>query len=156
MRRTKLNQLLLLVGTLTLVFLFDSCQKGSGTLHSQYGQHKSHNHGKACLDCHFTGGDNDYYWKIAGSIYKADLITYYPNVTVYFYNGKQPYGTLVKTMEVDGNGNLFTTDKLPSTDSLYIALQNGSGDVMYMPSPTIDFNCNNCHDGVTNPRIWIK
>jgi hypothetical protein len=139
-----------------LTFVLISCKKGSGSLSSENGQHKSHNHGKVCLECHGTGGDNDYWWTVAGSIYKSDLTTYNPNGAVYFYNGKQPSGVLVKTIQVDGNGNLFTTDKLNNTDSLYIGLQNTSGDVMYMPAPTVDFNCNNCHDGTTNPRIWIK
>ena len=156
MKRIKIYVPLLLVIPITLLFSFQSCKKGSGSLSSQYGQHKSHNHGKACLRCHGTGGDNSYFWAVAGSIYKPDLTSYNPNCTVYLYNGKQPSGVLVKTIEVDGNGNLFTSDKLNNTDSLYIGLQNTSGDVKYMPGPTLDFNCNNCHDGKTNPKIWIK
>ena len=144
--------------TLLIFLLFgtESCKKGSGTASSRYGQHKSHNHGRACLHCHGTGGDNEFWWKAAGSIYKPDLTTYNPNGTVYFYKGTGSTGVLIKTIEVDGNGNIFTSETIPTTDSLYIGLQSASGDVKYMPAPTLDFNCNNCHDGKTNPRIWIN
>jgi hypothetical protein len=150
------NSLSRLLFLLAIAFVVTSCEKGGGSLSSQYGQHKSHNHGQVCGDCHGTGGGNDYWWKVAGSIYKPDLVNYNPNTTVYFYKGKGPDGVLVKTIEVDGNGNLFTTDNFSTTDSLYIALQSTTGEVKYMPDPTNDFNCNHCHDGVTNPRIWIK
>ncbi|MEI6899578.1 MAG: hypothetical protein WCL00_06860 [Bacteroidota bacterium] len=145
-----------LASLIFISFSFVSCQKGSGTASSNYGQHKSHNHGKACLHCHGTGGDNEFWWKIGGSIYKSDLTTYNPNGTVYLFKGKGSAGVLVKTIEVDGNGNIFTSSDIPLTDSLYVALQNASGDVKYMPIGTLDLNCNNCHDGKTNPRIWIK
>ena len=147
---------ILIFSIIILLFLFQSCQKGSGSASSQYGQHKSHNHGKVCFECHGTGGDNEYWWKVAGSIYKSDLSSYNPNGTVYFYKGTGQNGVLIKTIEVDGNGNIFTSETINSTDSLYIGLQNTSGEVKYMPAPTTDFNCNHCHDGVTNPRIWIK
>jgi hypothetical protein len=150
------RQLTTLCLLISLLFILAACTKGSGSLASQYGQHKSHNHGRVCFECHGTGGDNEFWWKLAGSIYKPDMVTYNPNGTVYLYKGKGETGVLVKTIEVDGNGNIFTTDAIDAMDSLYIGLQSASGEVKYMPDPTIDFNCNHCHDGVTNPRIWIK
>lgn len=152
MKRRAVQIILILGVSLGLI----SCEKGSGSLSSQYGQHKSHNHGKVCLSCHGTGGDNEYWWKLAGSIYKPDLTSYNPNGTVYLYKGKGATGILVKTIQVDGNGNIFTTDDIPTTDSLYVALQSTSGNVKYMPEPTIDFNCNNCHNGINTARIWIE
>ena len=160
--KSKLSFLFLTLSVLS--FLFISCQKGSGTASSKYGQHKSHNHGRACFHCHGTGGDNEFWWKVGGSIYKPDLTSYNPNGTVYFYNGTGQQGALVKTLEVDGNGNIFTSETMPA-DSLYIGLQSSSGNVKYMPDKTNDFNCNGCHDGKSHvykdsafviPRIWIK
>jgi hypothetical protein len=59
-------------------------------------------------------------------------------------------------MEVDGNGNFFTTDPVNFADSLYVGIQSASGSVLYMPTAITDGNCNHCHDGITNPRIWIN
>ena len=135
---------------------FQSCKKKGATISSSYGGRKSHNHGRACLHCHITGGDNNYWWTVAGSVYKPDLTTPNHNATVYFYNGYSPAGALVKTLAVDGYGNFFTTEAINFADSLYVGIQSASGTVLYMPSAIKDGNCNNCHDGKTNNRIWIN
>jgi hypothetical protein len=66
---------ILVIALLSMMIGFQSCKKGSGTGSSQYGERRSHNHGRACLECHGTGEGNDYWWTVAGSVYKPDLTT---------------------------------------------------------------------------------
>jgi hypothetical protein len=109
----KLKLPILVITLLSIMIGFQSCKKTGGTINSQYGERKSHNNGRACLKCHITGGDNNYW-------------------------------------------NLFTTESINFADSLYVGIQSASGTVLYMPSALKDGNCNNCHDGITNPRIWVN
>lgn len=126
-----------------------SCKKnkaGQGTKTSAYNDQSSHNVGTACMSCHGNGGDNPFWWTVAGTVYKPDTTQLAVNSTIYLYTKINGSGTVVVLLPVDAKGNFYTTSYFDFGDGLYPQVKSPSGEVRYMQSSTKDGNCNNCHN----------
>jgi hypothetical protein len=151
-------------GKLFLVFLlifssveFFSCKKnkaGTGSKSSSYNDNSSHNIGSACMSCHNSGGENEYYWTVAGTIFKPDSTSLNPNSTVYLFNGPNGTGNLIITLPVDGKSNFYTSSSISFGTGLYPEVKSSSGEVRYMQSSTTNGNCNACH--TSSNRIIVN
>ena len=131
---------------------------------SKLGALISHNTGKDCLTCHSVEGAGRGIFTVAGSIYKPDGVTPYPNLKVKLFAGENRLGSPVAVLDVDGNGNFFTTKEIAR------AYGDGDADVGYLYPSVISENgeykmptayslsvggCNSCH-GVDVARIFAE
>ena len=107
------------------------------------------------MSCHKTGGTGEYIWLIAGSVYKVDQITPSPNGTIYFWTGPGGTGELVATLQIDANGNFFTTSSLIPALGAYPQVRGISGATKAMSTLVVTGDCNSCH-GVNEAPIWIN
>jgi hypothetical protein len=64
-------------------------------------------------------------------------------------------GELVHSLDIDGNGNFFTTEELPFPESALFPFVKGPGaaGTGFMPFPTISGTCNVCHVGGQRVRV---
>jgi len=127
---------------------------------SQHGTTTSHTderRGSNCMDCHSEGTGNPYIYSMAGTVYQQDNPTeVYPNATIYLYERADGKGNIVATIEVDNNGNFFTTEPIPFVDGLYPAIVgNANVDPLYMPASATSGECNSCHDGAGTEKIVV-
>ena len=131
---------------------------------SKLGALISHNTGKDCLTCHSVEGAGRGIFTVAGSIYKPDGVTPYPNLKVKLFAGENRLGSPVAVLDVDGNGNFFTTKEIAR------AYGDGDAEVGYLYPSVISENgeykmptayslsvggCNSCH-GVDVARIFAE
>jgi len=127
-----------------------SCEKDDDDenegMYSSYNDNESHNAGQNCMSCHKSGGDGEGTFTVAGTVYNASGSSVSPNATVKFYTGQGGTGTLVKTIEVDGKGNFYTTNSIDFGTGLYVTVTGGSGGVSTMSSSVTTGQCNSCHD----------
>lgn len=132
-----------------------SCNKeGDETKISSYTSSESHNQGQNCMSCHKSGGDGEGWFKAAGTVYDSTKINVYPKTTVKLYSGPQGTGSVKYTVQVDGLGNFYTTEKIDFGSGLYPAVE-GNNQTKYMSNPITNGACNSCH-GVSTDKIWTK
>ena len=130
---------------------------------SKIGELRSHNVGKDCLSCHSIEGAGRGIYTVAGSVYKPDGETPYPNIKVNFYPGKNRLENPVAVLEVDGNGNFYTTkEMMPGGKGdgeiglLYPSVVTDHGEYSMPVSFSISMGgCNSCH-GVDVARIFAE
>jgi hypothetical protein len=137
--------------------LFLSCKKekaGGGSKSSDYNDTSSHNVGTACMSCHNSGGDNEYWWNVAGTVYKPDSTSLNSNSTFYLFNGPTGTGNPILTLPVDAKGNFYTTSPVSFGSGLYPAVKSSSGEVRYMQSSATNGDCNSCH--TSSNRIIVN
>ncbi len=154
----KNTSIVTLVFILSITLVFFSCEKDeygeNETLISRNGDTESHKNGQNCMDCHISGGDGEGWFTVAGSVYDINTSPY-PNATVGLYTEPNGSGTLVKSIEVDGEGNFFTTEPLDFADGLYTNVTDAQGNVVNMISSISTGQCNSCH-GETTDKIRIE
>jgi hypothetical protein len=121
---------------------------------SQNFQNESHNNGLDCMTCHKPGGAGEGQFSVAGSVYDLTKTNDYPNAKIQLFTGPNGTGDLVKTIEVDGLGNFYTTEIIDLSVGLYPLVEGSSGNQQSMQSATTNGKCNSCH-GVTIEKIWI-
>lgn len=119
---------------------------------SRQGGTLSHNTGQNCVSCHREGGEAKGWFTVAGTVYETDRETPYPNVLVELTSKELGRGETVASIEVDANGNFFTTERIDIADGLYPAVitPNGSS---FKGLITTDGACSSCH-GVTTDRLF--
>ena len=140
--------LVLIIPAFLFLFCLESCKKdkaGKGTKTSAYGGTESHNVGEACMRCHNSGGLNEYWWVVAGTVYKPDKTSLNPNCTVFLYSAPDGGGTIVTTIQADGKANFYTTNSISFGTGLYPAVKSLSGEIQHMNSSINQGNCNGCH-----------
>ncbi|MEI6577640.1 MAG: hypothetical protein WCO63_15805 [Bacteroidota bacterium] len=141
---------------ISLLFLsFVSCKHTDETNISAHFGSKSHNSGKDCMHCHKVGNDATGWFIVAGTVYDTTGSGRMPNGTIRLYTAPDGTGILRATVEVDANGNFYTTEKVDYSGGLYPEITGTTGDVHMMPSPTTNGACNTCHDGNTARRIYV-
>jgi hypothetical protein len=114
---------------------------------------KSHNNGQNCMNCHIKGGNGEGWFKIAGSVYNSTQTIPYITATVELRTGQSGGGTLVKRIEVDQDGNFYTTNPIDFGSGLYLSVVGGI-DTQYMAAKVTNGACNYCHD--STKRIWTN
>lgn len=147
--------ILFLSAIFCLIYL-DSCKKekaGQGSKTSVNGGTESHNVGEACMECHNSGGSNQYWWSVAGTVYKPDSTTLNPNGTVYLFSAPSGGGSVVLSLPVDAKANFYTTNAITFGVGLYPAVKSLSGQLRYMNSFTTQGNCNSCHNASNRIKV---
>lgn len=145
----------LLVCLSALALLSTSCEKKeSETKISTYNDTESHNMGKNCMDCHKTKGDGEGIFTIAGTVYDSLHTSVYPNATIKLFDGPNGTGALKAILEVDGNGNFYTTEIIDISTGVFPEVI-GSTSTYHMSFDVSAGQCNSCH-GVSTSGIWVK
>jgi hypothetical protein len=120
---------------------------------SAHGDRRSHNMGQNCMGCHQTHGPGKGLFTAAGTVYGSDDAPA-AGGSIELRTGPQGGGDLVLAIEVDDNGNFFTTEPLPLPDqSLFPFVRAPGGGAAFMPFPTISGACNVCHVGSQRVRV---
>lgn len=139
-----------------MLSVFISCEKESDdemsngkVMSSSFNDDESHNSGQDCMSFHYSGGKGEGTFTLGGTVYNASKTTAYPNATVKLYTGPNETGTLVKTIEVDGKGNFYTTAAIDFGNGLYVTVTGTSGNVSAMISSITTGQCNSCHGSST-------
>jgi hypothetical protein len=141
---------------LLLTILFFSCEKGGNeTKISRHNDEESHNMGKNCMDCHKKGGSGAGWFKVAGTVYDTTFSFLYPNASIKLYTQQYGGGDIVKNIEVDGNGNFYTTESVDFSAGLYPAVTGTTEKTLYMVNPATTGACNSCHN-YTNCKISTR
>lgn len=131
-----------------------SCEKGNETKISSFSSKESHNMGQNCMTCHSSGGEGEGWFNAAGTVYDSLQTSTYANAIIKLYSGPNGSGTVKATIEVDGNGNFYTTDNIDFGSGLYPSVK-GNNITKYMGSTITMGQCNSCHGQSTN-KIWTK
>ena len=79
-----------------------------------------------------------------------------PNGNVKIFRGPNGTGTQMDNIEVDGNGNFYTTHFLSFEEGLYPSVVFTSGEVKYMNDKIYTGNCNKCHGVGDTPKIGVE
>ena len=120
-------------------------QKNTDTQISTHGDNEGHKKGQNCMNCHYTEGNGDGAFSIGGSIYG--------NVgdgMLYLYTDWT--SPAIDSVEIDADGNVYTTEPVDFSNGLHVALRSGSGTLRYMNEKITNGQCNLCH-GVTEEKI---
>lgn len=134
-----------------------SCKKdksGKGSKTSEYNDTSSHNVGSACMNCHGSGSGNEYWWTVAGTVFKPDSVSLGSNSTIYLFSGSNGTGNLLLTLPADAKGNFYTTNSISFGTGVYPEVKSPSGEVRYMQSAVTNGNCNFCH--TSSNRIIVN
>jgi len=105
---------------------------------------ESHRIGEDCVSCHLSGGSGEGWFSASGTVYKDDKATAYPNGTVKLYSETNQGGTLLKSIQVDGRGNFYTTESISFASGLYPVVEY-NGQTKAMSSSTTSGRCYTCH-----------
>lgn len=148
------------IGLLLIITIISiSCKKEESEENevkiSQYNKDDSHNTGQNCMNCHTSGGSGEGWFRVAGSVYNSSKENSYPNATIKIYSEPNETGTLVKTIEVDGNGNFYTTENIDFSSGLFTTVTTPDGNTKSMNSAISTGECNSCHGNSTD-NIWIE
>lgn len=115
---------------------------------SAKGEKRSHNMGLNCMNCHQAHGPGKGRFTSAGTLFDAagKPLT---GGTIELRSAPNGQGDLVLALEVDDNGNFFTTEPLPFPDNALFPTIKSLDDMIvgFMPFPTISGACNVCHVG---------
>lgn len=142
---------------LTILFILAvSCEKKNETTISSHFGTESHKMGENCMNCHRDGGDGEGWFIVAGTVYDSVRTNHQANGTMRLYSSPDTSGLLIATVEVDGNGNFYTTEFVDVGIGLYPEITGASGDVRRMQSAAFSGQCNSCHNENTTSRIWVK
>jgi hypothetical protein len=120
---------------------------------SAHEEQRSHNMGLNCMGCHQPHGPGRGLFTAAGTMFDAEGAPL-PGGTVELRTAGAGQGDVVLALEVDRNGNFFTTEALPFPDtSLFPFVKAKSGASSFMPFPTISGACNICHQGTHRVHV---
>jgi len=148
--------LVFVVFACAVILIFQSCRKGDSTNISQAGGTRSHNMGKNCMNCHYSGGRGDGWFNAAGTVYNSsDSTSTYTNPVVQLYTAPDSLGnqTLVATINGDAKGNFYTTATINFGTGLYPVVTGTH--TRYMAATITEGACNGCH-GVTTAKLNIN
>ncbi|MCF8257054.1 MAG: hypothetical protein K9J06_05850 [Flavobacteriales bacterium] len=125
---------------------------------SEFGDDESHHNGETCMNCHTQGGSGEGWFTVAGSVERNA-----GHSLIEFYRSKN--GPRFLALEVDGEGNFYTTDPVDfGDDGVFVGIRTGNKfewmeddeDELHPdvgPQGQIYYgSCNTCH-GVTTDRI---
>jgi len=139
---------------LCLLFTTGGCKKNNlETMVSRRGATDSHNTGQNCMSCHHEGGKGEGVFTVAGSVFNAAGTIPAANGTVKIFTGMEDSTTPVMELEVDGNGNFFSTEALDFSTFYYVRVIGSSGTEYKMQTPLTTGACNQCHNGSTTSPI---
>lgn len=141
------------------IVIVSSCKHSNGDCkgeikNSSTNESESHNMGKNCLGCHYSGGQGEGCFTAAGTVYDSLQTSTKPGGAVKLYTGPNGTGDLVSTLEIDELGNFYTGKSINFIGGLYPSVTSKSGKTKYMSTPISLGACNSCH-GVSTGKIWV-
>ncbi len=129
----------------TLAFLILSivaCQKYATpdikTLISSHDEDESHNKGQNCMDCHYSAGNAEGIFTLAGSAYGNTNNGFFE---LYENQSNEP----IMTIPIDRLGNAYTTEAIDFGNGLWVATRSSNGEVEFMDDRITSGQCNLCH-----------
>lgn len=117
---------------------------------SEHGEDESHENGKNCMSCHYTEGDGEGWFSLAGTVYADDKDKFNDAKIIL----KDQQSNLIKVVEVDKLGNFYTTDEINFNKGLKVSIEY-SGKVIPMNSSLYVGQCNLCH-GDGEEKLILK
>ena len=121
---------------------------------SRHGEAFSHHTGENCVSCHREGGEAKGWFTVSGTVYMPDLEMVHANTTVRLFQLPSGAGQAVGIIEVDANGNFFTTAALDLRGGLYPAIYSSTASKQ-KALITTDGACSSCH-GVNVDRLSVE
>ncbi|MFW5756599.1 MAG: hypothetical protein ACOCWK_08345 [Tangfeifania sp.] len=140
-----------------ILFVLAGCEKDENEneyLVSENFSDESHNTGQDCMECHVAGGDADGWFTVAGSVYDPQLEEPVENGVIELTTEAQSEGSIIATIEIDANGNFYTTEPIIIADGLYATVESQKGNKEYMLTQVTNGSCNSCH-GESTDKIWV-
>jgi hypothetical protein len=107
------------------------------------GDHKFN--GQNCMNCHYTEGRGEGWFTLAGTVTGNNDVGI---VNVYEDFTQAP----IKTIEVDAEGNFYTTETIDFTNGLNVSIVDDNGNQQAMSAKVFNGQCNLCH-GVTTSKL---
>src|SRR5947209_2602082 len=142
---------------LSMAVALYSCVHTSGTYVSSHGSLAGRGMQGNCMDCHKTGFDHGGF-TVAGTVFTSDGSQHNPNGTIFLHSappGGDVADSIVATIEVDGNGNFYTTHAIDLNQGVYPSVTSSLGNKAFMTQPTTNGSCNSCH-GVSTTVIAVN
>lgn len=128
------------------MLVLNQCKKSKNETNiSAHGENESHNMGNNCMNCHKSGGDGEGWFTIAGTVFGNP-----GNGFVAVYSDTN--STAIHTIEIDANGNFFTTDDIDFSGGLFFKIVSQNGVTKTMPQSVSSGACNQCH-GSNAPQL---
>ncbi|MFW5974969.1 MAG: hypothetical protein ACOCQ6_02065 [Bacteroidota bacterium] len=153
MRKIFSKQSLYVLFSLCAMVIFAGCEDDEiKTVISLNGDTGSHKPGSNCMECH--NGTESVIFSISGTVFQEDLRNTAPDGKILLYTEPEGNGNLVETIEVDGLGNFYSTEKIDFTQPIYPAAESRTGNRKFMPQ-TATGSCNSCHSN-TEEVIWVE
>ena len=107
------------------------------------GDHQFNGHN--CMNCHYTEGRGEGWFSLAGTVTGTNNFGIV-NVSEGFAEPPN------KTIEVDAEGNFYTTETIDFSNGLYVSIVDDAGNTKSMSGKIYTGQCNLCH-GVTTPKL---
>lgn len=85
---------------------------------------RSHNVGENCMSCHHPDGEGHGCWQIGGTVYYSDHHTTLSNAKLLLFTLPRGQGTFVRSIDVDGLGNVYTSDKIPFDQTIFLQISS--------------------------------
>lgn len=117
---------------------------------SEHGEDESHENGKNCMSCHYTEGDGEGWFSLAGTVYADDYDKF--NHAKIVLEDQQ--SNVLKIVEVDELGNFYTTDEINFAKGLKVSI-DFNGKIIPMNSSLYVGQCNLCH-GDGEEKLILK
>ena len=102
-----------------------------------------------------SSGGGEGWFIIAGSLYDKSQTIPFANGTITLTNEPLGGGSVLNIIEVDGNGNFYTTESINFGNGLYVEVYGPNGEQKFMNAKVTDGACNSCH-GNSIDHIWIE
>ncbi|MCB9256211.1 MAG: hypothetical protein H6579_03680 [Chitinophagales bacterium] len=139
----------LILSSFFSVWMF-SCSKSEGETNiSSSSSNRSHYKGENCMNCHYTEGPGEGWFSAAGSVY-GDFLNH--RARIFDANT----GALLKIVQIDLQGNLYTTEEIDMTNGITIDIIDEQDNIVSVMQ-TVVFNaqCNLCHDDKYQGKIFL-
>ena len=106
----------------------------------------AHHSGENCMSCHAAGQSAaSKTFSFAGTIYKADGVTFQPNAVVKLMNAN--FSMEIRNMKTDANGNFYSLEPLSSVaiTDLHPVVSVDNREISMGNNMLISGSCNLCH-----------
>ena len=97
------------------------------------------------MNCHYTEGQGEGWLTVAGTVLGPSTTG---TAQIYSDFGQAP----IATIEVDAEGNFYTTEAVDFTNGMNVSIKNDNGVEYQMIDKIYTGQCNLCH-GVTTSKL---
>ncbi len=141
--KTKITTLILVFAS-TVFATLPGCEKereDNELLISSFGEDESHHRTENCMNCHYSEGNADGWFTVAGTALGGNQIT-----VELFDHAMRP----IKVLEVDDIYNFYTTESVDFSGGLRVGVRNQNGTIEMMEDKIYYGACNQCHGHTTS------